>query len=170
MANVGFTLKKVSHQQHTRMSMGGESVKIRFSTTNLLKNKERIVIVVKTLLYLMFWLSIRLLESGGGVLVKRFACGTGVGVPFLGSPLSLKSLGVSHFLVAIWLKIILHQPFATTLYCYKHIVILVFKSYAMPSSTEFTVIRLIPGPLTWKCTTSIFFTLRVDKRFYLPLT
>ena len=35
---------------------------------------------------------------------------------------------------------------------------------AVPSSTQFIVNRTIPGPITWKCTNSIF-TVRVGKGF-----
>ena len=39
----------------------------------------------------------------------------------------------------------------------------------VPSSTKFVIKRAIPGPITWKCTTSAFFTLRVDKGYIFTL-
>ena len=163
-----FTLKKVSQPQHTRMRMGGERVKIRFSKTNLLKNKERIVIVVKTLLSLMFLTSIRLLGSGGGVLVKRFACGAGLGFDswdrhyhwrVLVSPISKSRYDWNNPTSALCNYSILLQT-------YSHFrVQIILQCPIQPSSP---LLDWYQALLHENVQPRFFFTLRVDKGFIYP--
>ena len=85
---------------------------------------------------------------------------------------------------AAWPKICKKSVFAILLYLllpYGGTISTIFSKYfykimrfscsndiAVPSSTKFIINRTIPGPIILECTTSTFFTLRVDKGFIYP--
>ena len=53
-------------------------------------------------------------------------------------------------------EIILNQPYATTLYCYKHMVIFMFKSYCSAQLNRVHSYQSYTWPYYMKSTTSIF--------------